>query len=317
MYESGVDIARLCADLMNVLKEALIYNDSPDGSLLKLLKPTEAQEILRIAAPGRLLKDADLFADVLTKRGQNLDLYSYLELAVLKIASENASAAACEAEQPTKKALSQPALPPQPEPEPPAPVYEETLPQEPEIQDVPELPQEPEELPEEEPPADEIPEDISYSDEELADMLLTARKEDKTADEEKIYSDLESYSYEEKERRFYAALRQTTIFGSNEEFIIFRSTPIARMQINEAEFNRDLYFFLRDKMKVDKMCYAMEDAEFRERIVPLYLRAKQEGRKPEFHVRRYQQTEEERTKELTPEDKLQDLFGNIVKVEDN
>ena len=341
MYESGIDIARLSADLLNVLKEALIYADSPDGKLLKLLKPTEAQEILRIAPLRALLRDADLFADVLTKRGQNLDLYSYLELAVLKIASGKMPAEANvqpvavpeKPLQPERKTVvtvqAEPAvevkkeeLPvQQEEPVNESPVIEEEM--IPEAAEIPEPeypePEEeiPAELPEEEPLPDLDLSEVTYSDEELADMLLTATKEAKKDDEQKIYSILDEFAYDPPNARFYAALKDTTIFGSSEDFVLFRAGSFARMQINDGEFNRELYFFLKHRLQVDKMCYAVEDAEMWDRIVPLYKTAAIEGKTPAFRVERYSESPAETVKEMTPEGKLKDLFGDLVKMEDN
>ena len=334
MYASGIDIARLSADLLNILKEALIYADSPDGKLLKLLKPTEAQEILRLAPPRALLRDADLFADVLTKRGQNLDLYSYLELAVLKIASAKMPAETnvqTSAQTEKKTVTAVPAAPvteekkeevsvPQETPIHEEPVSEEEMipgPEYPEPEEAPaEIPEE-EPLPEEEAlPYPEIPE-VSYSDEELADILLSATREAKNEDTEKIYFHLEDYIYEEKEKRFYDALHGTTVFGSNDDFIIFRAQPVARMQINDGEFNRELYFFLKHRLQVDKMCYAVEDSEMRDKIIPLYKAAAGQGKTTSFRVQRYTEIPAEVHKEMTPEGKLKDLFGDLVKTEDN
>ena len=91
MYEQGIDTKRLALDLLEIIKDALIYNDKANQDLLNKLTPSEAQNILKTTSTNILLKDVKDLEEVLTKERQNQNFITYLELCFIKMSNNNIS----------------------------------------------------------------------------------------------------------------------------------------------------------------------------------------------------------------------------------
>ena len=89
MYGQGMDTKRLALDLLEIVKDALIYSDKAIDGLLNKLTPIEAQQILSCVSIDTLLSDGKNLEDVLSKEKQNQSFLAYLELCLIKMANTN------------------------------------------------------------------------------------------------------------------------------------------------------------------------------------------------------------------------------------
>ena len=86
VLQKNIDIKRLTNDLMEILKEAVIYHYTKDDSLINKLNREEAETILRIR-PKILLGMIDDLMDTSEKYRSSANLVSYFEIGMLKLMS--------------------------------------------------------------------------------------------------------------------------------------------------------------------------------------------------------------------------------------
>ena len=90
--EQGNNLERLNLELINILKEIVIYAYSSSESLLTLINKEEAEEVLTKVNANQILEMIDILMEVAGLRKNTADLHAYLELAFIKminIASKN------------------------------------------------------------------------------------------------------------------------------------------------------------------------------------------------------------------------------------
>jgi len=327
MYQSGIDIRRLCEDLIDDLKETLIYSDKARTDLLKRLDEPHASALLSLGSRKELLKMSDHLFDALEKTRYSVEALSCLELALLKMRSDNTKPEQTFAQPvsvvPVKKEPVQAEKPiaiveKPAEPQVSAPEVPEIVPEEPAVP----LPEE-EYAPVSEPePVQETapapaPAELKYDLVYYLGIILKAQKAEKTSAEEKIYPALPDYTYDEKRRKFYLALKDTQIFGSTSDFILFNADDITKTEINDPSFNRELYFFLKDECGVDKMCAAVGPSETK-KLIEMYRTRDQYPEALDIKVERYQQETETKAsaKPTDPIAFLEQMLEIKVKVED-
>ena len=85
MYNSGIDIKRLVIDLLEIIKEALIYKDSGNSELLNKLSISEINDILDVIDTSALLKDISYLEEALSKNRASQNLLTYFELCLIKM----------------------------------------------------------------------------------------------------------------------------------------------------------------------------------------------------------------------------------------
>ena len=85
MYNSGIDIKRLVIDLLEIIKEALIYKDSRNSELLNKLSISEINDILDVIDTSALLKDISYLEEALSKNRASQNLLTYFELCLIKM----------------------------------------------------------------------------------------------------------------------------------------------------------------------------------------------------------------------------------------
>ncbi len=83
--DKGIDIRRLTSDLIEVLKETVIYGYTKDESLLLKLKNEEVQEILSQSNITKLLAMTDMLMETANKYKGASNVHSYFEVAILKL----------------------------------------------------------------------------------------------------------------------------------------------------------------------------------------------------------------------------------------
>ena len=85
MYDSGIDPKRLCIDLLEIIKESLIYSDDQNETLLNKLSKFDCMNILDVVSVNDLLSDITYLEEALNKARSNQSFLTYLELAEVKM----------------------------------------------------------------------------------------------------------------------------------------------------------------------------------------------------------------------------------------
>jgi hypothetical protein len=140
---------------------------------------------------------------------------------------------------------------------------------------------------------------------DLLELLVQCRKDEKKTDEElydHVYAMMDLTS-----RRYTAILHDTKIGASGKDCLILICTNMAAAdRINDMEMNEELYRFIKKRLGIDKMVFAVTESQFKEasRTFRMLMHSNQ---LPEAcHIERYP---EEKKKEETAEDKIKALFG--------
>lgn len=302
MYDSGIDPKRLCVDLLEIIKESLIYRDDQNETLLNKLSKFDCMNILDVVSVNDLLSDISYLEEALNKARSNQSFLTYLELAEVKMGG-NSSKHTIK----TKPAITQ--------------TVTKTVVEEPKVEAVvaEEVKEEPQVVVEEPVVEKTITEDIpnglesdglesSVDIEYLAALLLTANKNEKVSDSI-IYNRLEMYKLDPDKRKFYELLRNTDLFASGKDVIIVTGPKLYIDNINATENRNELYRLFMEEFGLDKVIYGVEDNK-RGELISIYknLMANKDSKAPMVEKPVIE-------KEMTNEDKAKLLFDN-VRVED-
>ena len=276
MYAQGMDTKRLAIDMLEIVKDTLIYSDKAKEKLLNRITAAEAQEIINNISMDTLLKDADNLEKLISREKMNQSFLVYMELCLIKMAETSNTIRPITKEKEHKETKAE------------SPVES--------VDDKEEAVQ-------------------SYivepETEFLLSILLDANKDLKIADQI-IYNKLDLYRYEPEKRKFYQLLIGTELFASNKDAIIICGNKSQSDNINTKATNEELYKFINNEFGIDKMVYGIDNDKKRE-LIEQYKRTPAEMRNRPVYVEKYHFEE---TREKKPEDKLKDLFGDVVKVED-
>lgn len=346
MYDSGIDPKRLCIDLLEIIKESLIYSDDQNETLLNKLSKFDCMNILDVVSFNDLLSDITYLEEALNKARSNQSFLTYLELAEVKMGG-NSSKHAIK----TKPAITQTVTRTVVE-EPKVEVVAEEVKEEAQVvveepvveqtitEDIPnglesggsnlglesDAPIETNEAPiiTPEPIMETLVQDFAGGTsveeeheivkeqhidiEYLAALLLTANKNEKVSDSI-IYNRLEMYKLDPDKRKFYELLRNTDLFASGKDVIIVTGPKLYIDNINATENRNELYRFFMEEFGLDKVIYGVEDNK-RGELISIYknLMANKDSKSPIVQKPVIE-------KEMTNEDKAKLLFDN-VRVED-
>ncbi|MDO4940358.1 MAG: DNA polymerase III subunit gamma/tau [Erysipelotrichaceae bacterium] len=276
MYEQGMDAKKLAVDLLEIVKEALIYSDSANDKLLNKISRIEAQEILRnVSIPG-LLQDASNLEEVISKEKQNQNFLIYFEMCLINMANIKAVNNV-----EYKKA-----------------------------EEVKETKLEPVEI-KEEPKVEEVKIETNEVDQDfILKLLLDANRDLRIADLI-IYNKLDLYLYEPEKRKFYQMLIGTELLASNKDAMIIVGDKNQVDSINEENNNKELYQFVNEEFGIDKMIFAITNTQ-KEKLIARYKTTPASERNKPVFVEKYQLAPKEKTKE----EKLKELFGDALKIEE-
>ncbi len=277
MYAQGSDTKRLAIDLLEIVKDTLIYSDQGKERLLNRITALEAQTILNRIPKQTLFKDAADLEALISRERTSQNFLIYLELCLIKMAGDIEG----QTVQSVRKETTE---------------TEETT--------------KTEEIVEEEkidPKITIVEPDTDF----LLAILLDANKDLKVADQI-IYNKLDLYAYDPDKRKFYQLLVGTELFASNKDAIIVCGSKPQADNINTRSINEDLYLFINKEFGIDKMVYAIDQTRKSE-LINLYKKTPADRRNRPVYVEKYKIEEK---KEATPEEKLRDLFGDALKVEE-
>lgn len=303
MYVQGMDTKRLAVDLLDIIKDVLVYSDEGKESLLVRLTPLEAQDIINSIPISQLYEDARNLEEAISREKQNSNFLTYLELCLIRMAD---SGERKEIKKETVKETTKKETVPEVKKEVKEEIKEETK---------EEIKEEVEEEPTEEKPLEEeVSESFVVEPETdfLLSILLDANKDLKVADQI-IYNKLDLYAYDSEKRKFYQLLIGTDLFASNKDAIIVSGNTMQVNNINTKAMNEQLYRFINDEFGIDKMIYAIDENRKRE-LINLYKQTPREKRNQPVYVEKYKLTDDK--KEQSPEEKLKSLFGDTLKIEE-
>ncbi len=297
IYTAGADVKRLAVDLLEIVKDVLIYSDQGKDRLLTRITAAEAQNIINNIPIETLFEDIRNLEQLIAREKQSQNFLVYLELCLIRMA---------EAETVTERTVTRATK--QTEEKENKPV-EETVIEEAPVKEEKVKKEIREEVSESDPEMQVIETDMEY----LLSLLLNANKDLKISDQI-VYNKLDLYAYEPEKRKFYQMLIGTELFASNKDAIIISGNKSQADNINTLSANRDLYRFINKEFGIDKMVYAI-DPEKKRTLIEMYKNTPIEVRRnpaPVF-VEKYNIEEK---KEKTPEEKLKELFGDTLKVEE-
>ena len=83
--DEGNNLERLNIDLINMLKESVIYGYAYNKELLNVLEEKDAKLILDKENPSKLLEMIDILMEIATVKRTSSDIHAYLELAFIKM----------------------------------------------------------------------------------------------------------------------------------------------------------------------------------------------------------------------------------------
>lgn len=325
MYNYGIDPKRLCIDLLEIIKEALIYSDDQNATLLSKIDKFDAMNILEAININDLLNDITYLEEALSKTRSNQNFLTYLELALVKMGGAKVKDSYKEPIKEEKKALEETIVEQQPIQE--EPLIEETVLEDSlnlsNIESKEEVREpienrsnsEVTEIKEESP--ERIIKDSTTMDatiknsnpssgptiEYLAALLLTASKNYKESDSI-IYNRMELFMLDPNKRKFYELLKNTSLFASGKDVIIVTGPKLAIDNINATENKNELYRFIMEEFGLDKVIYGVDDAKCNDLIAEYKkLVAAQNNFIPNVEKPTIK-------KELTNEEKVKELFVN-------
>lgn len=347
MYDSGIDPKRLCVDLLEIIKESLIYSDDQNETLLNKLSKFDCMNILDVVSVNDLLSDITYLEEALNKARSNQSFLTYLELAEVKMGGNSSkhtiktkpaitqTVTRTVVEEPKVETVVAEEVKEEPQVVVEEPVVEQTI-----TEDIPnwlesggsnlglesDAPIETNEAPiiTPEPIMETLVQDFTGGTsveeehevlneqpidiEYLAALLLTANKNEKVSDSI-IYNRLEMYKLDPNKRKFYELLRNTDLFASGKDVIIVTGPKLYIDNINATENRNELYRFFMEEFGLDKVIYGVEDNK-RGELISIYknLMANKDSKSPIVQKPVIE-------KEMTNEDKAKLLFDN-VRVED-
>ena len=347
MYDSGIDPKRLCVDLLEIIKESLIYSDDQNETLLNKLSKFDCMNILDVVSVNDLLSDISYLEEALNKARSNQSFLTYLELAEVKMGGNSSkhtiktkpaitqTVTRTVVEEPKVEAVVAEEVKEEAQVVVEEPVVEQTI-----TEDIPnglesggsnlglesDAPIETNKAPiiTPEPIMETLVQDFTGGTsvkeehevlneqpidiEYLAALLLTANKNEKVSDSI-IYNRLEMYKLDPDKRKFYELLRNTDLFASGKDVIIVTGPKLYIDNINASENRNELYRFFMEEFGLDKVIYGVEDNK-RGELISIYknLMANKDSKSPIVQKPVIE-------KEMTNEDKAKLLFDN-VRVED-
>ena len=349
MYDSGIDPKRLCVDLLEIIKESLIYSDDQNETLLNKLSNFDCMNILDVVSVNDLLSDITYLEEALNKARSNQSFLTYLELAEVKMGGNSSkhiiktkpaitqTVTRTVVEEPKVEAVVAEEVKEEPKAQVVVeePVVEQTI-----TEDIPnglesggsnlglesDAPIETNKAPiiTPEPIMETLVQDFTGGtsveeehevlneqpiDIEYLAALLLTANKNEKVSDSIIYNRLEMYKLDPDKRKFYELLRNTDLFASGKDVIIVTGPKLYIDNINATENRNELYRFFMEEFGLDKVIYGVEDNK-RGELISIYKNL-MANKDSKSPIVQKPVIE----KEMTNEDKAKLLFDN-VRVED-
>ena len=299
LSEQGTDIRRLTADLVDMLKDSLVYTYTEDVSLVQDIYLEVIRNILADVPAAKRLHMIDILMETLEKYRIASDAASYFEIAMLKMMEVPEAVNVVEPvsmKQP-EAVVSMPKADPDPIPTVVMSVSRET----------------PEEQPKKvkKTKKTKAQEPVTYEDEYIIALLAGANKQHKQSDLEH-FNDIASYLNELDWVKYANALKHAVIVGSGINYLVLSvESPLEAREINDLEANDNMEDFIKVLLRVQKKVFAIDERQ-RQQVIQKFKELMQKGTLPEPVQVKLTQRKQDEQNEPTTEEKLTDLFGDEI-----
>lgn len=309
--EKGIDIKRLTMDLIDILKESVIYDYTKNASLLHVLNEEEANIVIAGANTKQRLMMIDILMETYDKYRNAANVGSYFEVCLLKMMSVESEIIVYD----TKQTVSQ----------------KSTKPQQSSLQRVSRETKHKETASIEyqndiedstyEESIEEIPEVVDnktahpLKDEFVLQLLVGANKPEKLQDLEN-FKRLPEYTMELKWAKAANLLKTCKIMASGSTYLILTVGSQAEAnEINEKDSKNEFLEFTIELLKKGKKIFAVTN-EQQIRVTNNFRERMNENSLPE--PRNFEIKIDKEEKEITQEDMVINLFGkdNVMITED-
>lgn len=299
LSEQGTDIRRLTADLVDMLKDSLVYTYTEDVSLVQDIYLEVIRNILADVPAAKRLHMIDILMETLEKYRIASDAASYFEIAMLKMMEVPEAVNVVEPvsmKQP-EAVVSMPKADPDQIPTVVMSVSRET----------------PEEQPKKvkKTKKTKAQEPVTYEDEYIIALLAGANKQHKQSDLEH-FNDIASYLNELDWVKYANALKHAVIVGSGINYLVLSvESPLEAREINDLETNDNMEDFIKVLLGVQKKVFAIDERQ-RQQVIQKFKEHMQQGTLPEPVQVKLTQRKQDEQNEPTTEEKLTDLFGDEI-----
>lgn len=287
-YEShGIDISRMIDTLIEDLKDTVVYSYTKKPELLKAIQVEQAQFMLETQKPSHLLALSNTLMQGKEKLRLAQSAYSAFEVICLEMTMQEETAVqpvintSAPNTQPVKPAMvSAPVITPviSSPPVQEKPVVDETL-----IEN----------------------NNLTLTQEEVLAILQICNKEEK-AQATKALSEIASVT-EDMYIKYKMLLKDVQVAASGKDILLLSVKDIyVADRINSEKENKEIYYFFRNALKMDKMPFAISEQEFRSCIKQFVERNRANTLPAPYVVKKYAV---DSNTEKTPEENVIDFFG--------
>lgn len=287
-YEShGIDISRMIDTLIEDLKDTVVYSYTKKPELLKAIQVEQAQFLLETQKPSHLLALSNTLMQGKEKLKLAQSAYSAFEVICLEMTMQEEIAVqpvihtSAPNTQPVKPAMvSAPVITPivSASPVQEKPAVDETL-----IEN----------------------NNLTLTQEEVLAILQICNKEEK-AQATKALSEI-TYVTEDIYIKYKMLLKDVQVAASGKDILLLSVKDVyVADRINSEKENKEIYYFFRNALKMDKMPFAISEQEFKSCIKQFVERNRTNTLPAPYVVKKY--TVDSST-EKTPEENVIDFFG--------
>lgn len=288
-YEShGIDISRMIDTLIEDLKDTVVYSYTKKPELLKAIQTEQAQFMLETQKPSHLLALSNTLMQGKEKLKLAQSAYSAFEVICLEMTMQEEMTVqpvintSVSNTQPVKPAMvSAPVITPVVSSPPPVqekPVVDETL-----IEN----------------------NNLTLTQEEVLAILQICNKEEK-AQATKALSEI-AYVTEDMYIKYKMLLKDVQVAASGKDILLLSVKDVyVADRINSEKENKEIYYFFRNALKMDKMPFAISEQEFKSCIKQFVERNRANTLPAPYVVKKYAV---DSSTEKTPEENVIDFFG--------
>lgn len=288
-YEShGIDISRMIDTLIEDLKDTVVYSYTKKPELLKAIQVEQAQFLLETQKPSHLLALSNTLMQGKEKLKLAQSAYSAFEVICLEMTMQEETAVqpvintSAPNTQPVKPAMvSAPVITPVISSSPPVQeksVVDETL-----IEN----------------------NNLTLTQEEVLAILQICNKEEK-AQATKALSEI-AYVTEDMYIKYKMLLKDVQVAASGKDILLLSVKDVyVADRINSEKENKEIYYFFRNALKMDKMPFAISEQEFKSCIKQFVERNRANTLPAPYVVKKYAV---DSSTEKTPEENVIDFFG--------
>lgn len=288
-YEShGIDISRMIDTLIEDLKDTVVYSYTKKPELLKAIQVEQAQFMLETQKPSHLLALSNTLMQGKEKLKLAQSAYSAFEVICLEMTMQEEMTVqpvintSLSNTQPVKQAMvSAPVITPVVSSSPPIqekPVVDETL-----IEN----------------------NNLTLTQEEVLAILQICNKEEK-AQATKALSEI-AYVTEDMYIKYKMLLKDVQVAASGKDILLLSVKDVyVADRINSEKENKEIYYFFRNALKMDKMPFAISEQEFKSCIKQFVERNRANTLPAPYVVKKYAV---DSSTEKTPEENVIDFFG--------